>query len=533
MRQIKILSFILVFIGFISFFNSAQAEVTYDLVIKNGFIIDGSGNPWFKGDVGIKNKKILKIGLIDGSKAKRTIDAQDFIVCPGFIDIHTHCDRGITRVPFVDNYINQGVTTVIGGNCGGHPFPLAKLIQKIEEKGISINFGCLVGHNTIRRKVMGFKMDPPTGNELDEMKALIGEEMKAGALGFSTGLAYLPGIYSKTEELVELASVVARYGGIYATHLRDQGRHITEAIQEAIEIGERNNMPVQVSHIKLADDAIWNELERITKPVEDARRRGVEVTLDQYPYTATSSGLTSSFPSWAFEGGREEFLKRLEDKSNYEKIKAFVIKRRLTSTKGINKPETIYIGRSLKFPDYEGKNLKELLLAQGKKPSVENAADLIIEIEKKGGASCVFFQMDEKDVEALMKLPYNMHASDGGVQVMGKGVPHPRNYGTFPRVIGFYVRRKEIISLADAIRKMTSLPAQSIRLKKRGMIKEGMYADLTIFDFNTFEDKATFDNPHQYPQGLKYVIVNGEVVVDKGKHTGKLSGMILYGQGKL
>ena len=533
LRLIKLLSFFFAFVLIFSFLHSNPSDETYDIVIKNGFIIDGTGNPWFKGDVGIKDKKILKIGSIDGNRARRVIDAQDLIVCPGFIDIHTHCDRRILQVPTVDNYIYQGVTTVLGGNCGGHPFPLSSLFQRLEEKGTSINFGCLVGHNTIRREVMGDKMSSPTRDEMNKMIALIEQEMKAGALGFSTGLSYLPGTYSKTDELIELASAAARYRGIYATHLRDQGLHITEAIEEAIEIGENNNMPVQISHIKLADDAVWNEIEKITKPIEDARQRGAEVTIDQYPYTATSSGLTSSFPSWAFEGGRKEFLKRLEDKKNYQKIKAYVIKRRLTSTKGIDKPESIYIARSSKFPGYEGKNLKELLLLQGKEPTVENAADLIIEIERNGGASCVFFQMDEKDVEALMKLSYNMHASDGGVQVVGKGVPHPRNYGTFPRVIGFYVRKKGIVSLEDAVRKMTSFPAQVLRLKKRGLIKEGAYADLAIFNFNTFEDKATFKNPHQYARGLAYVIVNGEVVVDEGKHTGKLSGMILYGKGKI
>jgi N-acyl-D-amino-acid deacylase len=517
---------------FLCLSNCTFLEKPYDLVIKNGFIVDGTGNPWFKGDIGLKKQKIVKVGFIDESQAKASIDAQNLIVCPGFIDIHTHCDRKIAEVPTVDNYIYQGVTTVIGGNCGGHPFPLKVHFKKIEDRGISVNFGCLIGHNTIRRRVMSFKMETPTEEEMEKMKALVDEEMKAGALGFSTGLSYLPGIYSETEEIVQLASVVSRYGGIYATHLRDQGRHITEAIEEAIEIGERNNIPVQISHIKLADDAVWYKLEMITGPVEEARKRGVEVTLDQYPYTATSSGFTSSFPSWAFEGGNEKFLGRLEEKEAYQKIKSFVIKRRLTSTKEINKPETIYIARSEKFPEYEGKNLQEILLSQGKKPTVDNAADLIIDIEKNGGASGVFFQMDEKDVEDLMRLRYNMHASDGAVQVKGEGIPHPRNYGTFPRVIGHYVRKRGVIPLEEAVRKMTSLPAQTLRLKERGIIREGLYADLTIFDRHTFEDKSTFSNPHQYSQGLMYVIVNGELVIEKGKHTGSLPGMVLYGFGK-
>lgn len=512
--------------------NCAPTQKPYDLVLKNGFIIDGSGNPWFKGDIAIKDKKIVQIGSVDEGQAKVAINAKNLIVAPGFIDVHTHCDRRISEIPTVDNYVLQGVTTVIGGNCGGHPYPLIELFEKLEKNGISINFGCLIGHNTIRREVMEYKMEAPSKEEMEKMKALIDEEMRAGGLGLSTGLSYLPGIYSTTEEIVELASAVAPYWGIYASHIRDQGLHITEAIEEAIEIGEKNGIPVQISHIKLAHDAVWNEVERITKPVEKARRRGVEVTIDQYPYTATSSGFTSSFPSWAFEGGKENFLERLKEKDTCEKIKSFIIERRLASTRGINKLETIYISRCRKFPEYEGKNLQEILLSQDKEITVSNGADLIIEIERNGGAGGVFFQMDEKDVEELMRLSYNMFASDGSVQELGKGVPHPRNYGTFPRIIARYVRERKIILLEEAIRKMTSLPAQTFRLKNRGKIREGMYADITIFNREIFKDQANFPNPHQYSQGLAYVIVNGEIVVENDKHTGNLPGMVLYGLGK-
>jgi N-acyl-D-amino-acid deacylase len=532
MRFYKNILIIFALILLFTSLSSSPSNQVYDLVIKNGTVIDGSGNPWYKADIGIKDKHIVKIGKLDKTKALRTIDAHNLIVAPGFVDVHTHTDRGILRVPTVDNYIHQGVTSVIGGNCGGHPFPLQDLFDKIKENGVSPNFGCLIGHNTIRREVMELKMELPSPQELEQMKVLIEQEMRAGGLGFSTGLSYLPGIYSKTDEIVALASVVAKYGGIYASHIRDQGLKITEAIQEAIEIGEKNNIPVLISHIKLAEDAVWNELERIVKPVEDARKRGVEVTIDQYPYTATSSGFTSSFPSWVFEGGRDKFLERMKDKATYEKVKTYVIKRRLTSTRGIDKPGTIYIGRSRQFSEYEGKNLKEILISQGKKPTVENTADLIIEIEKNGGASGVFFQMDEQDVEELMKLPYLMHGSDGGVQAKGRGVPHPRNYGTFPRVIGNYVREEQVLSLENAIKKMTSFPAQTMRLGKRGLLREGLYADITIFDYATFGDMATFSDPHQFSKGLVFVIVNGEIVVEKGKHTGKLPGMILYGRGK-
>jgi len=512
--------------------NCFSPQQSYDLVIKNAQIIDGSGKAGFTGDVGVKDGRIIKLGDVATNNVQKIIEAEGLILTPGFIDVHTHCDRGIAEIPTVDNYIHQGVTTVIGGNCGSHPFPLKELFSKLEKEGIALNFGCLIGHNTIRRKVMGYKMEELTPEELEEMKILIDGEMKAGALGFSTGLAYLPGIYSNTEELVNLASAIASYKGIYASHIRDQGDHITEAIKEAIEVGERNGIPVEISHIKLAKDSVWGEHEMITVPIEEAKKRGVNVHLDQYPYTATSSGFTSSFPSWAFEGGKKEFLKRLKDRETYNRIKNYIIEKRLTSTKGIDKLETICIASYEKNPDWQGKNLTEILISRGQKPKIQNAADLIIEIEKNGGASGVFFQMDEKDVQYLMKLAYTMHASDGAVQVFGEGVPHPRNYGTFPRVISYYVRKKGVLSLEEAIRKMTSLPAQVFSLKDRGLIKEGMFADIAIFDYENIKEKATFSDPHQYGEGFSYVIVNGEIIIENDKYTGERPGMVLYGCGK-
>jgi len=531
-RLFRISGYLVALLAFFFILKSFTPNQDFTILIKNGFILDGTGNPWFKGDVGINDERITAIGNLSKKRAGLTIDATNLMVTPGFIDIHTHCDRQIADVPSVDNYVLQGVTTVIGGNCGGHFYPLSALFLKLEEIGMSVNFGCLVGHNTIREEVMGLKMDPPTADELKKMKILIRKEMEAGALGFSSGLAYLPGAYSDTTELVSLVSAIVPFGGIYATHIRDQGQKITQAILEAIDVGEKNNIPVLISHIKLAEDAVWGKPEMITRPVEAARERGVEVFLDQYPYTATSSGFTSSLPSWCFEGGRKKFLERLEDEEIFQKIKSYVIERRLTSTKNIDKLQTIYIARSENFPDYEGNNLREILVSQDKEPTIDNGADLIIDIEKNGGASGIFFQMDEKDVEYLMGLPYTMHGSDGSIQILGNGMPHPRNYGTFPRVIARYVREKGVLTVEEAIRKMTSLPAQTLRIQQRGMLKEGMYADITVFDFKSFEDKASFADPHQYAQGLRYVIVNGEIVVTNDTHTGNRPGMVIYGPGK-
>ncbi|HRV06097.1 MAG TPA: D-aminoacylase [Candidatus Saccharicenans sp.] len=519
-------------IGFAVFSGCQGRPEQYDLAIVNGRIIDGSGNPWFRADLGIRNQKIVAIkNKIPVEQAKRVIDASGLIVAPGFIDIHTHADEDVVRIPGCENYLSQGVTTLIGGNCGGHEFPLTKLFDEIKKTGIACNFASLAGHNTIRRQVMGMKMGEPDAEEMARMKDLLRQEMAAGAIGLSTGLAYLPGTYSKTEELVELASVVAETGGFYASHIRNQGKNITVAIEEAIKIGEENHLPVEISHIKLADEDVWNQLELIIRPVEAARARGVEVTLDQYPYTATSSGFASSFPQDVFEGGHEKFLERLKDPEIYNRVKQTIIANRLTSRRGIDKLEAILIARCQKFPEYEGKNLKEILAMQGRTASAEAGADLIIELVKEGDASAIFFQMDEKDVEALMKLPYVMIGSDGGLEKVGVGHPHPRSYGTFTRVLGEYARERQLLSLEEAIRKMTSLPAQTLRLVDRGLIKTGFFADVVIFNPEEVKDLATFTHPHQYSRGIISVIVNGQEVLADGQFTNRRPGQILYGQG--
>ncbi len=508
------------------FYGFSIFSERYDLVIKNGKVIDGTGNPWFIADIGIKGKFIKKIGFIETQKGKKVIDARGLVVSPGFIDVHTHAE-GIERNLKIENYSFQGVTTVIAGNCGGHSYPLKEHFEKLKANGISINYGSLVGHNTIRDIVMGKKQALPDREEMEKMKKLLEQELKDGGLGLSTGLAYMPGIYSNTEEIVELGKVVAKYHGIYTSHIRNQGKGIKEAIEEAIQVGEKNKIPVLVSHIKLADESVWNEIWRIKKPVEEARSKGVEVFLDQYPYTATSSGFESSLPGWSREGGLEKLRERLSEKENFEKVKAHVIQGRLTSVKGINKLQSIFIASCSWKKEYEGKNLEEILEMEGKEPTVENGAELIIGIVKNGDAQGIFFQMDESDVKELMKLPYLMIGSDGAMQIYGRGFPHPRSYGTYPRILGRYVREEKILSLEDAIRKMTSLPANTFRIKKRGILKEGFYADIVIFSPEKIIDKATFPNPHQYPEGIEYVIVNGEIIVEKNHHTGKLPGMII------
>lgn len=527
--------FIAVFATFFlaALFNGCtQSTKTYDLVIKSGKIVDGTGNPWFYGDLGIAGDRIIKIGNIPDSEGKNIINAKGLFVVPGFIDVHTHVDRVIDSHPTVMNYLLQGVTTVVGGNCGGSQYPLQKLFRQLEEKGLAINCASLIGHNTIRQQVIGKDDRAPTAEELSQMQELVKQEMLAGAIGFSTGLAYIPGRYSKTEEIIELVKTVQPFSGVYATHMRNQGKQIKEAIEEAVRIGNEAGVPVEISHIKLANDAVWGEYHLITKPIEKARQQGLEIYMDQYPYTATSSGFTSSFPGWAVSGGNNAYVERLKNPDNHQKIITALIERRLTSERGIDKLKTIYVSRNTNHPEYEGKNLAEILELLGREQTNVNGAELIMEMQKEDRPRGIFFQMAEEDVATLMQKSYNMIASDGKVEIPGVEVPHPRAYGTFPRVLAKYVRELGVLSLSDAIRKMTSLPAQAMGFYERGVLKAGMFADIVIFNLKEIHDTATFQNPHQYPKGIHWIIVNGKIAAHEGKIVAKDVGNILYGSGR-
>ncbi|NOZ62167.1 MAG: D-aminoacylase [Calditrichaeota bacterium] len=513
-------------------FSCQTNNQTYDLIIRSGKIVDGAKNPFYYADIGIRGERIAAIGDLSDRKAKKIIDAKNLYVTPGFIDVHTHTDRLIDSLTQVKNYLLQGVTTVVGGNCGGSRYPLNKLFEKLEKKGIGINFASLVGHNTIRSQVMGAADRQPSPEELEQMKKLVDQEMRAGAIGLSTGLAYVPGRYSKTKEIIELAKMIAPYRGVYTSHLRNQGKGIKRAIEEAIRIGREAGVRVELSHIKLANDAVWGRYEFITDPVENARKEGREVYMDQYPYTATSSGFSSSFRGWVVAGGTKAFIDRMKNPATYEKAKQGLIQRRFVSARGINKLEKIYVAYNKNHHEYEGKNLAEILAMLGKDKTVSNAADLVIQMTMYDHPRGIFFQMDEKDVQEIMKKPYNMIASDGKIEIPGVEVPHPRAYGTFPRIIARYVREKKVLSLTDAIRKMTSLPAQAMGFYQRGLLKPGCFADIVIFDFEKIKDNATFQQPHQYPSGISYIIVNGKIAARDGKIVFDKAGKILYGNGK-
>jgi len=528
----------------------------YDLVIKNGRVIDGTGNPWFKADIAVKDGKVVEIGEIPQSKADEVIDATGQIVCPGFIDMHSHSDLFLLINPKAESKIRQGVTTEVIGNCGASLFPilpgkveifmkrvgalaeevtwdwhtLDEYAEKLENQGISVNVVPLVGHGTLRINVMEFENRAPTKNELDEMKALLEDSLKVGAFGMSTGLIYTPGSYANTEEIIELAKVASRYGGIYASHVRSESTWLLEAVREAIRIGKEADIPVEISHLKSAGRRNWGKVRDALRIIEAARDEGVEVTCDFYPYTAGSTGLAACLPPWAHEGGLEEMLKRLNDPSARAKMKKDIERglpgwENLAGTAGW---DSIVVAYCEKNKEYEGLSIAEIAKMRGVDP-FDAAFDLLL--EEEGVVSIILHMICEDDMRYVMKHQLTMVGTDGSCYApygpLARGKPHPRNYGTFPRILGRYVRDEKVLSLQDAIRKMTSMPAQKLGLRDRGLIREGFWADIVIFDPHKVLDKATFKNPHQYPEGITYVIVNGKVAIEKGEHTGVLAGKVL------
>src|SRR5688572_4074193 len=498
----------------------------YDILILNGKIIDGNGNSWFYGDVAIKDGRIIKIGRLQAASAQKTIDARGLIVAPGFIDVHAHIENGVFERPTADNYIYDGVTTVITGNCGGSADDLKNFFRRIDSMKTSINIASLVGHNTVRRLAMGLNDRLATPEEQQKMEALVEQAMKNGAMGLSTGLIYLPGMYSNTEEVIGLAKAAGKHNGVYASHIRNEEQEVMEAINEAINIGRQANIPVQISHFKVSGRANWGRSKETLPLIEQARKQGYDVTIDQYPYTASSTNLGIRLPDWALAGGNDSLKQRIKDPLQHKKIIA----------------DMLDMQKKYKYKDYSfafvamhsadttlnGKNISEINKMKGRKSKMKEEAETILDLLMAGGAQMVYHSMNEEDVKHFMKYPFNMFGADGGVS-NGKGMPHPRSYGTNARVLGRYVREQKIISLEEAIRRMTSLPAQKFQLKDRGLLKEGMAADIVVFNENEVTDKATFEKPHQFSSGIKFVLVNGQLVIEEGKHNGTKSGITLKG----
>jgi len=500
----------------------------YDLVLRGGRIVDGTGNPWYSADLAVRGDTIVRIAPHIQGAAKRVADVAGQVVSPGFIDLHTHARRGIFQVPTADNYARQGVTTLMEGPDGGSPIPLKGFLDRVAAAKISVNFGSFIGQGSIREKVIGRANRKATAEEIERMKELVRQGMLDGAFGLSSGLFYVPGAFTPTEEVIELAKVAAQMGGIYISHMRDEAAGILESVRETIAIGERGGLPAQITHHKIIGTGNWGKSTETLRLVAEARTRGVDVTMDQYPYTASSTGIEALFPSWALEGGGAAVAQRLTDSATRARIQAAVVEK-IKHDRGGGDPKNVVIAACSWDASLAGKNLAQITRDHGRESSIENAAETAIELVEKGGAKAIYHAIGPADVERILMDPATMIASDGEVPIFGKDSPHPRSYGTFARVLALYVREKKLLSLEEAVRKMSSLPAQRIGLADRGLLRAGMKADIVVFDPSRVKDNATFENPHQYAEGFSLIIVNGEVIFEEGKMTPARPGRVLYG----
>lgn len=522
----------------------------YDLLIKNGRVLDGTGAPWTAADVAVNGGQIVAMGNLHGERGVQTIDAEGLCVAPGFIDIHSHSDVAVLANPRAESKIRQGVTTEVVGQCGSSPAPLGPrsaesgreilseygleptwhdvrgYVRAVAAKGSSVNIVPIVGHSAIRVMVMGMERRAPTAEELGEMMQLVDAAMLDGARGMSSGLIYPPSSYADVDELAALAGVVARHDGIYMTHMRNESEGLLESIEEAIAVGRRAGVRVQISHHKAVGRPNWGLPAQSLPLMEAARRDGVDVTADQYPYIASSTGLSSVIPAWAHEGGTAKMIERINDPQTAAQLREEIAASQ-TARGGSWSDYVISSVNVEADKQWEGKTLQEVADARGVDP-ITAVFDLLRSGEYVGQ---IRFGMCEEDVKTIMRHPLVMVGSDGSCLapygVLGKGKPHPRNYGTFVRVLGKYVREEGNLELAEAVRKMTSLPASRMRLLDRGVLRPGLAADITVFDPATVGERATFVNPHQYAQGVPYVIVAGQPTIWEGEHTGAMGGKVL------
>jgi len=501
-----------------------RARARYDLVVLNGRIIDGTGAAAFSADVGIRDGLVIKVGHIPRDAADRVLDAAGLVVAPGFIDIHTHAER-IYRAPDADNFVHMGVTTVVTGNCGSSAVNVSRFFDAVEGGRPAVNVGTLIGHGSVRSKVMGQADRPPTEAELRSMEEIVARGMDDGALGLSSGLIYTPGAYAGADELVSLARVSASRGGVYATHIRDEGPGVFDAIGEAIRVGEQAHVPVEISHFKITSKNLWDKSDETLRLVSEARERGLAVTVDQYAYTASSTSLDVLLPDWVRAGGREEAKSKLADGPVRERVVGEMAEQ--LRREGFDDYSFAVVAGYDRDPSLNGKSVAELARAT-RGGGLREQIELILELYANGGAGMIYHKMSEDDVRQIMRVPFTMIASDSGIQKLDEeGVPHPRGYGNNARVLGHYVRELRLLTLEEAVRKMTSLPAQSFGLKGRGLIREGFAADLVIFDDESVSDPATFERPRQYAEGIRYVLVNGTEVIDDGRQTAARPGAII------
>lgn len=542
-------------------FGQSGGKPLYDLVIVHGHILDGTGGPWYEGSVAIKDGKIAAVGRLTDTRARRVIDATGLTVAPGFIDLHCHSDFTLLVDGNAQSKIRQGVTTeILGEDASAGPVmtdvqsainkssrppgfkitwqTLGQYFDRLRTAGISVNVASYVGSGQVWMDVIGNEDRRPTPQEMGKMEALVAQAMEDGAIGLSSGLIYSPNMFETPDDLVALAKVAARYGGIYTSHIRSEGAHEPAALAEAIEIGERAGLPVHILHFKVDDHEEWGQIGARIQLIQQARDRGVEVTADQYPYIAGQTSLLQCLPPRFLKGSAEQRAALLQDPKVRDQIRQDIA----SGLPGWNNDEVKHVGgwhgvmvSSMQDPahkQYEGKRLDEIAAMMHKDP-VDALCDLLI--VEGNSAKAIYFLMREDDVELAMQQPWVGIGSDGEAvnpEMSFEGRPHPRYYGTFPRVLGVYVREKHILTLPEAVRKMTSLPAAITGLEDRGLLRPGMAADITIFDAATVSDRATFANPFQYPTGIPYVIVNGAVVIDGGQHTGARPGHVLFGRGK-
>jgi dihydroorotase/N-acyl-D-amino-acid deacylase len=501
----------------------------YDIVFIGGTVVDGSGAPGFRADVAVRGDQIVAISRtpIAGRDA-RVIDVRGQVIAPGFIDLHAHLEP-IPNYRDAESHVRQGVTTALGGPDGGGPYPLGAYLANLENGGVTMNVGFLAGHNTIRRRVMGTAARAPTPEELRRMEEMVSESMREGAFGLSTGLFYVPGSYSEIGEVVALSRRAAAAGGIYTSHLRMEGLGLLEGVAEAIEIGRQARIPVVLTHHKAVGRAMWGQSVTTLRMIDSARAAGVDVMADQYPYTATQTGLGALVPQWAMADGDSAFARRTRDPVLRDSLHRGIVFN-LENDRGGGDMRRVQFGRFSAEPWLEGKTLHDWVEQRELPVTLANGADLVIEGMLRGGAGMVYHVLDEADVARIMAHPQVMVASDGRLTRPGEGVPHPRSYGTFPRVLAHYVRDRGILTLEEAVRKMTTMPARRMGLTDRGTVAVGMKADLVVFHPVTVTDQATFAEPHRYPTGIAFVMVNGRLAVDRGRFHDTRSGSVLRHQ---
>lgn len=538
--------------GYNLLLQGCSKQKEYDILISGGTVYDGLGNPGREIDIAVKGDKIFLLRKnLDKNKAAKVIEAKGMAVSPGFIDAHGHTDVGLMANPKAESQVRQGVTTEISGNCGYSPFPISDdgfeewqentkaefeidlnwrdikgFFNRLKEKGTAMNYGTLLGHGALRGAVVGLDDKPPTEDQMNEMKKLVAENIKAGALGLSTGLEYAPGSFAKTEELIELCKIAAQHNGIYATHMRSEGNFLLESIDEAVEIARKANISLEISHFKTAYPANWPKLDEAFAKIEAAQKEGINILADRYPYIAGATSLSLFFPLWALQGKTKDFIARLQDPALDSKIRAHV----KTEEEKLGSWDKVIISSvfTQKNKNLEGMTILEAAANWGKQP-YDFMRDLLIQEENRVGM--VIFMDSEENLKRVLAHPLIVIGADATAVapygILARGKPHPRYYGSFVRVLGKYAREDKIFTLSRAIQKMTSMTARKFRLLNRGQIADGYFADLVVFDPDKVIDCATWKDPHQYPKGIHHVLVNGQIVITQGEHTGMLPGKIL------